>query len=90
MARDRPRVVGPTGEILTLRNLPPPETMRWVPRRKAELVVAVRGGLLSLSEVCERYGLTREEFLGWQDTMERHGLTGLRVTKPRGTSAPGR
>jgi hypothetical protein len=83
MANDGPRVIGPTGEILTLRNLPPPETVRWVPRRKAELVAAVRGGLLSLSDVCERYGLSPEEFLGWQNAMARRGLAGLRVTIPK-------
>ena len=41
-------VVGPTGTPLTLRDLPPVNTDRWVIRRKAEVVAAVRGGLLSL------------------------------------------
>ena len=34
------RVVGPDGKILTLEDLPPPETKRWVARRKAEVVAA--------------------------------------------------
>ena len=66
---------------LTLDDLPPPETKRWVIRRKAEVVAAVRGGLISLDEACERYRLTVEEFLGWQRAIERHGLAGLRTTR---------
>ena len=48
------------------RGLPAPGTKRWVIRRKAEVVAAVRGGLLSLEEACARYTLTVEEFLAWQ------------------------
>ena len=33
-------VVGPTGTPLTLRDLPPSDTNRWVIRRKAEVVAA--------------------------------------------------
>ena len=51
----RPRyVVGPEGTPLTMADLPPPDTKRWVIRRKAEVVAAVRGGLLSLEEACSR------------------------------------
>jgi hypothetical protein len=49
----RPRVkyvIGPDGSPLTIADLPPPTTKRWVIRRKAEVVAAVRGGLLSLEE----------------------------------------
>jgi len=64
----RPRVkyvIGPDGSPLTIADLPPPTTKRWVIRRKAEVVAAVRGGLLSLEEACARYTLTVEEFLSW-------------------------
>lgn len=74
-------VIGPTGAPLTLDDLPPPETERWVIRRKAEVVAAVRGGLLSLDDACERYRLTNEEFLAWQRSIERHGMQGLRTTR---------
>ena len=74
-------VVGPTGIPLTLGDLPPPNTDRWVIRRKAEVVAAVRGGLLTLDEACERYTLTNEEFLAWQKSIDRHGLAGLRTTR---------
>ena len=48
-------VIGPDGSPLTVADLPAPGT-RWVVRRKAEVVAAVRGGLLSLEEACSRYG----------------------------------
>ena len=74
-------VIGPTGAALTLSDLPPANTQRWVIRRKAEVVAAVHGGLLTLDEACERYRLTNEEFLGWQQSIERYGLAGLRTTR---------
>ena len=80
----RPRVkyvIGPDGSPLTIADLPPPSTKRWVIRRKAEVVAAVRGGLLSLEEACARYTLTVEEFLSWQASIDQHGLAGLRTTR---------
>ena len=74
-------VIGPTGSPLTLADLPSPGTQRWVIRRKAEVVAAVRGGLLSLEEACTRYTLTVEEFLSWQKSIDQHGLGGLRTTR---------
>ena len=74
-------VIGPDGTPLTIADLPPPNTKRWVIRRKAEVVAAVRGGLLSVEEACERYTLTVEEFLSWNALIDRHGLAGLRATK---------
>jgi len=81
-ARSRVKyVIGPDGSPLTIADLPPHTTKRWVIRRKAEVVAAVRGGLLSLEEACERYRLTVEEFLSWQASIEKHGLAGLRATR---------
>jgi len=74
-------VLGPTGEPLTLEDLPPTNTKRWVIRRKAEVVAAVRGGLLSLEDACEKYTLSVEEFLSWQRAIDKDGLLGLRVTR---------
>jgi hypothetical protein len=74
-------VIGPTGVPLTLSDLPPANTQRWVIRRKAEVVAAVRGGLLTFDEACERYRLTNEEFGGWQKSIDAHGLAGLRTTR---------
>ena len=74
-------VVGPDGRKLTLDDLPAPGIKRWVTRRKAEVVAAVRGGLLSVEDVCRRYELTNEEFSGWERLYERHGVKGLRTTR---------
>ncbi len=74
-------VLGPDGSPLTIADLPPRNTKRWVIRRKAEVVAAVRGGLLSLEEACDRYRLTIDEFLSWQHSIEKHGLPGLRATR---------
>ncbi len=78
------RVFGPAGEPLTLGGLPPPDVKRWVTRRKAEVVTAVRAvraGLIDLDEVCARYGITPEEFLSWKRLLGEHGLNGLRATR---------
>lgn len=75
------QVIGPTGEPLTADDLPPPDTKRWVIRRKAEVVAAVRGGLITLEEACRRYSLSVEEFLSWQRAIDRNGLPGLRITR---------
>ena len=80
----RPRVkyvIGPDGSPPPTADLPPTSTRRWVIRRKAEVVAAVRGGLLSLEEACQRYTLTTEEFLSWQFSIDQHGLAGLRTTR---------
>ena len=62
-------------------DLPSPDTKRWVPRRKAVIVDAVRQGAVSLEEVCRRYQLSIEEFITWQRAIESHGVPGLRVTR---------
>jgi len=78
----RPKyVLGPDGSPLTIADLPAPGTTRWVIRRKAQVVAAVRGGLLSMEEACSRYMLTVDEFLSWQSSLQLHGLAGLRTTR---------
>jgi len=74
-------VVGPQGRPMSINDLPPPNTKRWVIRRKAEVVAGVRSGLLSLEEACARYKLSVEEFLSWQRLIDRHGMRGLRATR---------
>ncbi len=74
-------VIGPAGQPLTVESLPPENTVRWVIRRKAEVVSAVRNGLIGLDEVCERYRLSVDEFLNWERLVNAHGLRGLRVTR---------
>ena len=74
-------VLGPKGRPISLASLPAADTKRWVPRRKAEVVAAVHGGLISLRDACTRYALTVEEFESWEQAIDRHGLSGLRATR---------
>lgn len=67
--------------VTTVSALPPPTTKRWVIRRKAAVVAAVRAGVLTLDEACQRYHLSVEEFLSWQRLIDRHGMRGLRATR---------
>jgi hypothetical protein len=80
-SRDLRSLPSHEGQNLSLDDLPPPNTKRWVVRRKAEVVAAVRHGLLSLEDACKRYTLSIDEFLSWQRLMEAHGVRGLRATK---------
>lgn len=80
----RPKaVIGPLGEQLTVESLPAPSCNRWTPRRKAEVVAAVNGGLVTMGEALARYNLSLEEFAGWQRVADRHGIPGLRATRAR-------
>ena len=65
----------------SLGDLPPPDTRRWVPRRKAEVVAAVERGVLTADDACKRYGLTMEELASWRQLAHQHGRKGLRVTQ---------
>ncbi len=78
---DRASAIGPDGAPITLDDLPPPNTQRWVMRRKAIVVAAVRAGLISLEDACRRYRLSVEEFASWQRLIEQHGVRGLRTTR---------
>lgn len=73
--------IAAAGRPITENDLPPPDTKRWVMRRKAEVVAGVRSGLISLEEACRRYTLSVEEFLSWQRLIDSHGMRGLRATR---------
>jgi hypothetical protein len=74
-------ITGPDGQPMKAADLPPANTKRWVVRRKAMVVLGVRGGLLSLDEACEYYNLSEEEYQSWSELIDRHGIRGLRVTR---------
>ncbi len=81
MANFDPLDVSEFSPISSSLDLPSPNTKRWVVRRKAVVVAAVRNGTLSLQEACRRYNLSVEEFLAWQRSIDRYGVPGLRVTR---------
>ena len=68
-------------KVRLLSGLPPAETQRWSSRRKAAVVAAIRGGVLSSREACERYELSLEELAAWEAALDRNGIPGLRVTR---------
>ena len=76
-------VFGPTGNVLTVGDLPPGMATRWVAHRKAEVVSAVEGGLLTVEAACMKYKISLDEFLSWKTAMALHGLRGLKVTRAR-------
>jgi hypothetical protein len=78
----------PTPRARLMESLPPPNTQRWVVRRKAAVVAAVHGGIITMEEVCRYYQLSEEEFLSWVRLFERHGLAGLRATRVQQYRAP--
>ncbi len=73
-------VMGPSGEVLRLADLPSPTVRRWVPRRKAEVVCAVRGGLLTRDVAMKMYSLSPVEYAEWETHYTTDGLPALRVT----------
>lgn len=73
-------VTGIDGELISRADLPPADTKRWVARRKAAVVAAVNGGLITAEEACERYALSPEELESWRDAVAKHGTRALRVT----------
>ena len=77
--------IGPDGERMTRADLPAPDNGRWVPRRKARVVAAVEGGLITEDEAFSLYDITEEEFSSWRRAFGRHGLKGLCVTRLRET-----
>jgi transposase-like protein len=64
----------------SLAGLPPPDTKKWVARRKAAVVAAVFSGKITVEEACQLYQLSEEEFFSWQRAFEAHGIDGLRAT----------
>jgi len=83
MSGDSPgrTLIDPFGEPLTVDALPPADIVRWVPRRKVQVVCAVRGGVISRQEACDRYGISDEELFSWERLLDDHGLKALHVSK---------
>ena len=78
---DGPRAVTlADGTILTLADLPPKETRRWVASRKATVIQAVEHGLISKKAAMDRYRLSEEEFDLWRKAIRDHGVEALKVT----------
>jgi hypothetical protein len=86
--RTEPLSIEPHIRTRLMESLPPPNTKRWVVRRKAAVVAAVRGGGITIEEACRHYQLSEEEFLSWERALENHSLAGLRATRVQQYRAP--
>lgn len=63
-------------------NLPSPHA-RWTSKRKLQVMEAVRSGQVPLESVLERYAMSEQEFRIWQQSVDKFGVHGLKVTKFR-------
>jgi Protein of unknown function (DUF1153) len=63
--------------------LPAADTKRWSSRRKAAVLVAIRTGVLTREEACERYLISEEELALWEAAFDRNGIPGLRISSLR-------
>lgn len=71
------------GDDVNAPILPDVNTKRWVATRKAQVIEAVRAGVLTLDEACSRYTLSVEEFVSWQKHFDKAGVKGLFTTKSK-------
>ncbi|RYH10334.1 DUF1153 domain-containing protein [Tropicimonas sp. IMCC6043] len=79
---DGPRAVTlPDGTIMTRADPPPRDTRRWVASRKAAVVRAVRGGLITIDEARKWYEISNEEFESWATAVMTHGEAALKTTR---------
>jgi hypothetical protein len=77
------QVFGTDGAPLDLRNLPESHKVRWVMRRKLEVLTAVRFGLLNIDDACKWYGISMEELLSWKSALDLFGPVGLHASRLR-------
>ena len=54
---------------------------RWMVRRKAAVIQAVRGGWVPIEEIVRLYNLSVDEFPAWERDVDRYGVPGLRTTR---------
>ncbi len=78
---DRPDSKANTVASDAFDRLPPADTKRWVASRKADVVRAIREGVVSRIEACTRYRLSDEELRLWERAIDAAGTPGLRVTR---------
>jgi hypothetical protein len=63
-------IAGPGGKHVTLSQLPPHGHKCASVRQQLLVVAAVRQGMLTFAEACERYNLDLEEYLSWHRSFE--------------------
>ncbi len=69
------------GTILSLSDLPPANTTRWVASTKAAVIRVYLAGLATRDDLIEKYALSSEEFEIWLNRYIDGGKQALKVTK---------
>jgi DNA-binding response OmpR family regulator len=74
----RPRHRGGETPKRASRVTAPPRTNenRWTFRQKATVVEAIRHGVLSIEEACERYRISLKELTAWEAAIDERGKRG--------------
>ncbi len=62
---------GPDEQRRLIASLPPHNATRWTTVRKAQVVAAIVGGVLTMEDARLRYALSEEEFISWQGVAAR-------------------
>ena len=70
--------VGLRGNVIAPYDLLPAHGGRWTPQRKADLIAAILGGVITLDEAKARYALTTEELSEWRRGLAAAGVSGLK------------
>lgn len=68
------------GTVLSIGDLPTGRNVRWTIRNKANLLLAIDGGVIGLDDAIARYVLSIEEIEGWRRDVASHGVEGLKAT----------
>jgi hypothetical protein len=81
LEQKRKAAIGLRGNVITPYDLPPAHGVRWTSLRKADLIAAIVGGVITLDEAKARYALTTEELSEWRRALAAGGVSGLKATK---------
>lgn len=83
MSSDRPgrAAIESLGEPVTAETLPPAGTLRWMPHRKAQVVCAIRDGIITREEACRRYDISNAELFTWERLLDEDGIRALQITR---------
>lgn len=68
------------GNVITLPDLPAPDTVRWVANRKYIVIKAIEVGLITREEALERYKMQGSELDLWEAEFKEYGARGLKTT----------
>jgi hypothetical protein len=64
-----------------MKDLPSPNTKKWTKRCVSSVVYAVRTGLLTEPQACDRYNISVEEHFSWQKIVDEANLPADNTTR---------